>query len=132
MMLFQVFRARRWNFAGYRGCLFRAGSLKISLLSRMLNIAPSAPRSGFPTSNLERRQMPGDIVGIESRAGESANGAGRIGGSAIVSQRRFIQVRPEHRLGYPDSLGADRGLPPAHHLRIKPGGLHGIGPGRAL
>src|SRR6266852_6202160 len=85
---------------GYRRCLFRAASLKISLLSRMLNIAPSARRSGFPTSNLERRQVPGNIAGIERRAGESANGVGRIGGPAIVSQRCVIKVRPEHRLGH--------------------------------
>src|SRR5260370_29805872 len=106
MLLFQVFRARQWNFAGYRRCSFRAGSLKISLLSRMLNIAPSAPRSGFPTSNLERRQMSGNIVGIERRAGESANGVRRIGGPAIVSQRCAIKLRPEHPLAGPKRLWA--------------------------
>src|SRR5258708_4444909 len=30
-------------------------------------------RSGFPAANLERRQMPGDIVGIEGRPGKGSH-----------------------------------------------------------
>src|SRR5260221_9037463 len=76
--------------------------------------------------------MPGDIVGVERRTRESADRAGCIGELTIASKRRVVKVRPEHSLRGPKRFRAHRGLPPAYHLRVEPGSLHGIGPRRAL
>src|SRR6266700_6209300 len=76
--------------------------------------------------------MPGDIVGVEWWTRKSADRAGCIGELPFASKRRIVKIRPEHRLRRPERLWTDRGLPPTHHLRVEPCGLHGIGPRRAL
>ena len=85
-----------------------------------------------PIGNVQRdgRQM--SRVGIEGRASESANGAGRFGGRAHAAQRRVIEVGPENPNGGLQGLRTERCLPPAHHLRVEPGGLHRIRPLRAF
>src|ERR1700722_12082719 len=73
--------------------------------------------------------MPGDIVGIERRTGKGTDRIW-IGGPAAQPQRRVVEIRPEYRLRRLQRLRADRGLSPANHLCVEPGGLHGIGPRR--
>ena len=60
----------------------------------------------------------------------SAGSPARCAGSP--GERRVIEVGPEHRLRRRQQFGRQRRLPPAHHLRIEPGGLHRIGPAGAL
>src|SRR5258707_14739645 len=72
------------------------------------------------------------IVGFEVRPGEGADAAAFWGELPVASHRRIIKVWPEHRLRRSKRFRADRSLPPAYHLRVEPGGLHGIGPRRAL
>src|ERR1700722_6038343 len=75
--------------------------------------------------------MPGDIVGIERRTGKGTDRIW-IGGPAAQPQRRVVEIRPEYRLRRLQRLRADRGLSPAYHLCVEPGGLHRIGPHRAF
>ena len=110
---------------------FQAVSPKISLPGTAAQYFLSGT-SGLPAADRERRQMAGDVVGVERRAGEGADRPG-----ARRPSRRVPAPRRKGRAGTRPSAvlsasGLNGGLPPAHHLRIEPGGLHGIGPRRRL
>src|SRR5229473_3475069 len=110
-------------------------SLRIALEAKLPNIySGNFPASWRPPENLKGSQVSGDVGRIEYRPGERPDGAERSGVRAppAQSQRRIVKVRPEHPLGDPERLRADRGLPPADHLRIKPGSLRRFRPGGAF
>src|SRR5216684_5908244 len=132
MMYNQYVKPEGWNPADLRRRYFRATSLNISLPGWLLNIAPSSPASGLPVPDLERRQVPDNVVGVECRTGEGADSAGCLSGLGLATQRRVVKVRPEHAHCGLERFRADRGLPPAHHLRVEPGGLHRIRSRRTL
>src|SRR5947209_2956107 len=93
----------------------------------------SVAASRSPAKNLERGQVSRDIRRLKCGPGERSDGAERAGVFiSIASQRRVIEIRPEHGLCGLERLGAESGLAPAGHLRVEPGGLNGIGPRRAL
>src|ERR1700720_2607139 len=112
---------RKWKISGRLCRQIRAARLKINPLRPLPNLAAAAPASRLSASDLERCQMSSNVVGIERRAGESADRVGRVGELAVAPKRRVIEIRPEYRLGDPKRLRADRSLTPAHHLRIEPG-----------
>src|SRR5262245_40652747 len=73
-------------------------------------------------------QVPADIFSIESRACEGADAVGKWSRLCfVVLERGVKQIGPEYGFGGGDSLGGQRSLTPAHHLRIEPGCLHWIG-----
>src|SRR5713226_7373603 len=92
----QYVKPEGWNPADRRRRYFRAASLNISLPGWLLNIAPSAPASGLPAPDLERRQVSGDVVGVECRTGEGADRTGWLSGLGLATQRRVVKVRPEY------------------------------------
>src|SRR5450755_3923955 len=76
--------------------------------------------------------MSGNVVGVEGWPGESTDGVGRVHWLALAPQRRIIEIWPENRLGGFKRLRTESSLSPAHHMRVEPCGLHGIGPGGAF
>ncbi len=72
---------------------------------------------------------------VEGRAREGTDAIRRLAGNEAT-----VSVRAQHRRGRAarqswaaaEQLGRKRGLPPAHHLRVEPCSLHGIGAARTL
>src|SRR3954468_10409974 len=85
---------------------------------------------GRLASDLPRRQMRLDIVGIERRSRKGPDAIGRRAPQGRIGriECRVVEVRPATRLGGFEHLGREWRLAPAHHLRIKPRRLRRIGP----
>src|SRR5205823_7154747 len=82
--------------------------------------------------NFKSRQVPGDVAGVKRGTGKGADGVGSAGGLALLPHGGVVEVRPEDPHGGSERIRPHRRLTPAHHLRVKPGGLRGIGTARAL
>src|SRR5258705_6001732 len=76
--------------------------------------------------------MAGDVARVKRGTGKGADGVGSAGGLALMPLSGVVEVRPENAHGGSERVRPHRRLPPAHHLRIEPGGLRGIRPGRAF
>src|SRR6266542_4999182 len=90
------------------------------------------PRSGLPAADLKCRQMAGDVARVKRGTGKGADGVGSTGSLALMPHGGVVEVRPEDAHRGSERVWPHRRLPPADHLRVKPGGLSGIGPTRAL
>src|SRR6185503_11492655 len=112
--------------------VLEAGSLNIRRYGWMPNIASPKRPSGLPVADLKCRQMAGNVGGVERRTGKGADGVGSAGGLALMPHGGVVEVRPEDPHGGFERVRPHRRLAPAHHLRVKPGGLRGIGTARAL
>src|SRR6185312_8471882 len=111
--------------AASAACAYNMGTLNNHpiLLHRSLRL---------PAADLKRRQMAGDIAGVGRRPGKGADGVRSALSLALVPHGGVVEVGPEHAHGGLKRVRPQRRLPPAHHLGVQPGGLGGIGPGRAL
>src|ERR1700710_1601592 len=86
----------------------RAHSLKTSLVTPLHRIA-TVWTSGFTPADHERRQVAGDVVGIECRTGERAYGIGSVvAGVCRATQSCVVEVGSEHRLGDGECIRTDR------------------------
>ena len=82
--------------------------------------------------NFESRQMAGDVARVKRGTGKGADGVGGLWGLALMPHGGVVEVRPEDVHRGSERVRPHCRLPPADHLRVKPGGLSGIGPTRAL
>src|SRR5436190_5737661 len=82
--------------------------------------------SGLPMPDLERGQMPGNVVGIKGGTGKGANRAGTGSGLGRRPHGGVIEVRPEYCHGGLERVRPHRRLPPAYHLGVEPGRLNRI------
>ena len=73
--------------------------------------------------------MGGGVVRIERRSGKCTDSVGRFAGhvGGERSNRGIVEVGTEDGLCGRKQLGRQRGLPPPHHLRVKPRGLQRFG-----
>src|ERR1700757_4086491 len=82
--------------------------------------------SGYAAGDRERSEITLDVPGIKDRTRERANRSGNL--ITALAKGGVVEIGTKHRHGGLQRLGADRCLAPTSHLRVKPGGLGGIGP----
>src|SRR6266545_8329013 len=85
-------------------------------------------KSGLPMADLKCRQMAGDVAWVERGTRKGADGVRSAGSLALMPHGGVVEVRPEDAHRGSERIWPHRRLPPADHLRVKPGGLSGIGP----